>query len=141
MAVNYKVYQSKRNDVTKDQFYARAAHRDTVTIKEMAQTMQENCTVKQSDIMAVLTEFSGVLKAELQRGNKVKIDGLGTFKIGLTSTGAQSAKEFTAANIKGAHVLFMPEMSVDANGKRVKSLLAGLKVKEASAYDDLKEKE
>lgn len=141
MAINYKVYQSNRNGETKGMFYARAAYRDTVNIKELAQSMQANCTVKHSDIVAVLTELSEAMKAELQRGNRVKIDGLGTFKIGLTTTKAETAKEFTAANIKSAHVLFQPEIAIDASGKRTKALLSGLKVKEASSYESLKEKE
>lgn len=141
MALNYKVYQSNREGLTNGKYYARATYHDTVTIKELAQSMQANCTVKHSDIVAVLTELSETLKAELQRGNRVKIDGLGTFKIGLTSTKAETAKDFTASNIKSAHVLFQPEIAIDANGKRTKALLSGLKVKEATSYESLKEKE
>lgn len=139
MAVNYKIYKSTRRGATMGKYYGRAIHRETVTTKDLAQTMQANCTVKHSDIIAVLTELSEVVKAELQRGNRVKIEGLGTFKIGITTEGAESAKEFTAANIKGSHIIFMPELSVDANGKRVKSLLSGLRVKEAENYVSLKD--
>ncbi len=139
MAVNYKVYQSKRNDDTKGKFYAKVAHNETVNIKKIAQIMQANCTVKYSDILAVLTELSEVMKDEIQRGNKVKIDGLGTFKVGISTRAADSAKEFTAANITNTRVLFLPEGTVDATGKRVKSLLAGMKVKEADSYESLKD--
>lgn len=141
MAVNYKIYQNKRSGLTQNMFYARATHRDTVCIKDLAQLMQANCTVKHSDIVAVLTELSEVMKAELQRSNRVKIDGLGTFKVGLSTKPAPTAKDFTAANVKGAHVIFMPEITTDASGKRVKALLAGLKVKEADSYKSLKEEE
>lgn len=142
MAVNYKVYKNNRKGNNNGQYYARAAYRETVTIKDLAARMQSNCTVKYSDIMAVLTEFAEVLKEELQRSNRVKIDGLGTFKVGLTTTGAPSAKEFTAANIKGAHILFQPEAAKDGStGKRVKPLLAGVKFKEADSYKSLKEED
>ena len=141
MAVNYKVYRSNRSGATNGKFYARTAYRDTVTIKDLAKKMQANCTVKHSDIVAVLTELSEVMKDELQSGNRVKIDGLGTFKVGLSSKGAESANEFTAANIKNSHIIFTPEITVDASGKRTKNLLAGLRVKEADAYESLKTKE
>ena len=142
MAVNFKIYQSNRNGNTKGQFYARAAHRDTVTIKDLAEVMQNNSTVKYSDILAVLTELSEVMRQELQRSNRVKIDGIGTFKVAVRSKGAASAKEFTVAeNIKGVHVLFLPEVTVDASGKHVKTLLAGVKVRESDSYDSLKAKE
>ena len=104
--------------------------------------MQSNSTVKYSDILAVLAELSEVMKAELQRSNKVKIDGLGTFKVGISSSPADTAKDFNVAkNIKGTHVLFLPESIKEGNGARVKSLLAGIKVKEADAYDAPKDKE
>lgn len=82
-----------------------------------------------------------MLKAELLRGNRVKIDGLGTFKIGMSTYPADTASEFTAANIKETHVLFQPESSKDANGKRTKALLAGICVKEASVYESPKDAE
>ena len=142
MAVNFKVYQDNRKGNTNGKYYARATYRETVTIKDLATRMQANCTVKHSDIVAVLTEFSEVLKEELLRSNRVKIDGLGTFKVGLSTTGAPSAKEFTVANIKGAHILFQPEAAKDGStGKRVKNLLSGVKFKEADSYENLKAKD
>ena len=142
MAVNFKIYQSNRKGGTNGKFYARAAHRETINTKDFAEVMQNNSTVKRSDIVAVLTELSEVLRQELQRSNKVHIDGIGTFKVGIRSKGAKTAKEFNATdNIVGSHILFMPETTIDANGNRVKALLAGLKVKEAASYESLKSKE
>lgn len=142
MAVNFKIYQSNRKGGTNGKLYARAAHRETINTKDLAEVMQNNSTVKRSDIVAVLTELSEVLRQELQRSNKVHIDGIGTFKVGIHSKGAKTAKEFNATdNIVGSRILFMPETTIDANGNRVKALLAGLKVKEAASYESLKSKE
>ena len=141
MAVNFQIYQSNRKGGTNGKFYARAAHRETINTKDLAEVMQNNSTVKRSDIVAVLTELSEVLRQELQRSNKVHIDGIGTFKVGIHSKGAKTAKEFNPTdNIVGSRILFMPETTIDANGNRVKALLAGLKVKEAASYESLKSK-
>ena len=106
MAVNFKIYQSNRKGNTNGKFYARAAHRETINTKDLAEVMQNNSTVKRSDIVAVLTELSEVLRQELQRSNKVHIDGIGTFKVGIRSKGAKTAKEFNATdNIVGSHTL------------------------------------
>lgn len=139
MAVNYKIYKSTVNNQTNGKFYARASHRDTVTVKELAQTMQANCTVKYSDIVAVLTELSEVMRAELQRGNRVKLDGIGSFKIGIRSKGAKSIKEFNPQeNIIGTRVIFLPECTGSATGKRMNVMLSGLKIREEQPYDDLR---
>lgn len=142
MAVNYKIYQSKANNGTNGKYYARAAHHDTVTIKELAKTMQANCTVKYADIVAVLAELSETMKIELLRSNRVKIDGLGTFKVGIHSKGCANVEKFSPqANITGARILFLPETSTNGMGERSKAMLSGIKLQELGDYTSLKTNE
>ena len=142
MALNYKIYQSKANNSTKGKFYARASHKETVGIKELAAVMQDNCTVKHSDIVAVLSELSEVMKQELQRGNRVRIDGLGIFKVNIRSKGAKTAQEFSAAeNILGTRINFRPESFVNTNGSHITNMLSGLKVKEDGTYESPRTKD
>lgn len=142
MALNYKIYQSNANNSTKGKFYARALHKETVGIKELAAVMQDNCTVKHSDIVAVLSELSEVMKQELQRGNRVRIDGLGIFKVNIRSKGAKTAQEFSAAeNILGTRINFRPESFVNTNGSHITNMLSGLKVKEDGTYESPRTKD
>ena len=39
MAVNFKIYQSNRKGNTNGKFYARAAHRETINTKDLAEVM------------------------------------------------------------------------------------------------------
>ena len=142
MALNFKIYKSNANNGTKDKFYARASHKDTVSIKQLAAVMQNNCTVKHSDIVAVLSELSEVMKQELQRGNRVRIDGLGIFKVNIRSKGAKTAQEFSAAeNILGTRINFRPESFVNTNGSHITNMLSGLKVKEDGTYESPRTKD
>ena len=140
MAVNYKIYQSKANNASKGLYYARAAYRESVGLKKLAEIMQANCTVKYSDILAVLTELAEVMKTELLNSNSVKIEGLGTFRVTLKSKGCANLKEFKPQNhIIGARVRFAPEVYKDiVSGKRVKPMLAGMKVAELDDYKSVK---
>lgn len=61
------------------------------------------------------------------------LDGFGSFKVGLTTTPADSAKKFTSANIKGMHVIFLPATEME-QGKRVKNMLKGVKAEEMTEY-------
>lgn len=136
MALNYKIYQSNRKGDTQGKFYARALHTGTVTIDDLATIMQNNCTLKRSDIRAVLIELIEVMTTQLQNSNRVKLEGLGTFKLGISTTGAATAKEFTAVkNIKGTHVLFQPEVKIDTNKTRTRALVTGVMLREADIYD------
>jgi predicted histone-like DNA-binding protein len=97
----------------------------------LAEIMQRNCTVKKADILAVLDELVETMRDQMQDSKRVKLDGFGSFKIGITSKGARSAKAFTVQdNIKGMHIVFTPERSTDASGNRVKQFLQGAKCEE-----------
>ena len=72
----------------------------------------------------------------LKDGNRVKLDGLGTFRVGIHSQGVQKAEDFNAQrDIYGAHVLFAPTVTIDAMKRRVKTLISGLRIQEAVQYD------
>ncbi len=132
MSVFYKLYQDNReNSKHKGSWYARAKHIDVIGTDQLADEMQENCTVKRSDILAVISELVTTMQKKLQQSMAVKIDRLGTFKIGLNTAPANSVKEFSASkNVKGTHLLFQPETRIDKNGYRQRAMLMGVSVKE-----------
>ncbi len=132
MAVFYKLYQDNRKDSKfKGQWYARAVHTGTVNIDDLADEMQANCTVKRADIVAVLSELVETMKTHLQMSHRVKLDRLGTFKIGISTKPALTLDEFTTnGNVKNVHVLFQPETKIEKNKTRVRALLNGCKVRE-----------
>lgn len=142
MPVTYKLYQEKRKaSANKDKWYARAIHPGIVTTDDLAKIMQNNCTLKRSDILAVLSELVDTMKTQLQNSMRVKLNGFGTFKIGLSTKPAKTARDFNpASNIVGTHVLFLPEVKIDAKHKRTRAFLDGLKVREATVYDVVKPK-
>ena len=132
MAVLYKLYQDNRDTSShKGEWYARAKTLDTVTLNEIAQRIQDNTTAKKADALAVLTEMVEVVRDYLQKSYRVKIDGLGAFKMSLRTSPASTAKEFSASkNIKSMRALFQEDVSIDKNGKRNYSLSSGASAKE-----------
>ncbi len=57
---------------------------------------------------------------ELENSNKVRLDGLGMFYIGLKTSGAVSDKEFTVTSIKGSRVNFYPHRKHTGTSKGYK---------------------
>ena len=139
MSVRYKLYQDNRAEsTTRGKWYARAVYNQKPkTLNQLALKIQENVSVKKADVKAVLDEMVGVLKEWLQDSNRVKIEGLGSFKIGLKTKPADTAKDFSASkHVVGARVNFLPEIEVDpTTGARIKSLLMGLEVEETYPND------
>ncbi len=131
MAVQYRLYQNNnKTSSTYQKWYARAVWMDTVTIDDLAEKIEQRCTLTRADILAVIAELKVAMKEELQASNRVKIADLGTFKLSINTKPADSIEDFSAlTNVKAVKVLFQPEMKVSA-GMRIKPLLQGVKVTE-----------
>lgn len=133
MALQYVIYQDTRKTGGK-LFYGRAVHPSTITLDNIADRIQHNCSMTKGDCLAVMNEMITVMKQELQNSNKVCVDGLGTFYIGMRSSGAISEELFDINhNLKGFHVGFLAE-GRKQNGVLVRTFIDGLKAKRASGY-------
>ena len=132
MAVKYRLFQEQRKtSPNKGKWYARAVINDVVALEEISQEIQDNTTAKQADVYAVLKELVNVMGRHLRNGDKVVLDGFGSFKVGLKTMAAATAKEFSPAkNITGARLNFQPETHWTATDKtRRKQFLQGLEVR------------
>jgi|SRR5574344_109223 predicted histone-like DNA-binding protein len=133
MPILYKLKESLLNNKTKGLFYARTVATSTIDTNKLASIMQANCTVKRSDILAVISELVETMKLQLQDSKRVQIDGLGAFKVSLRGTGVAKVDDYSVVkNVKGLRIIFQPEYSIDSSSKsRCKKLLEGAELVEA----------
>ena len=138
--IPYVKYQNK-NEESKayGKWYARVQHQNReVDLEELATTMQENCTVKRADILAVLSELTPTMKNLLQQGRKVRIPYLGLFKIMIQTKGADTPEKWTLAKgLKRAYVNFRAESTVNGpqTHRTTQSMVRGAVLQEAIDYD------
>ena len=143
MSVFYRLHQDQSTGTKRSgKWYARAVPTAVITTRQLAEIVQRNCTVKRSDVMAVIEEMVEVMKDQMQDSKRVKLDGFGSFKIGIESKGAQTAGKYSVSeHVKGLHVVFMPERTTDSGGNRVKQFLQGARVEELPLNTVVKEEE
>ena len=97
MSIKFRMYQDNRkNSKRKGYWYARAVSPDLVSVKDLALRISERCTVTEPDILAVISALVFEMNQVLKDGNRVKLDGLGTFRVGIHSQGVQKAEDFNA---------------------------------------------
>lgn len=129
-AIQYVTYQDNRRNGTK-LWYGRAVHPTTVNLDQIAERIQQNCSMKKSDVMAVLVEMIETMNYELQNSNKVKLNGLGTFYVSLRTKGVSEEEKFNANdNVKAFTVNFLAE-GRKQNGKMVRTFTDGIKAVKA----------
>ena len=76
---------------------------------QLADFIQTQCTVKRSDIKAVLDELGAAFKHFFELGQKIKLDSIGIFKVGISSASSDTEEGCTASLVKKSRVLFQPE--------------------------------
>ena len=132
MSVFYRLHQDQSTGTKRSgKWYARAVPTAVISTRQLAEIVQRNCTVKKSDVMAVIEELVEVMKDQMQDSKRVKLDGFGSFKIGIESKGAQPAGKYSVSeHVKGLHVVFMPERTTDSGGNKSKQFLQGCRVEE-----------
>lgn len=110
MAVNYSIAMLP-NPMDKDaaaKAYAKAQMNGELTLKTLSQEVSNKCTVHAADVSAVLIATVESMLAALKEGKQVDFGSLGKFRLQITSKGAPTAEEFTAANITGVNIQFVP---------------------------------
>ena len=142
MSVRYRKVQEKREgNKNYGKWYGRAVHLNNVTTKELAEEIAHSTTATLSDTLAVLNELSVALRRHLLNSDRVEIEGIGAFKVGIRTVAAATSSDFGAQNVKGYKVLYQPFKRFVGNGQVtdknrragnfVMNLLEGVSVQEA----------
>ena len=146
MSQKYIKSQNKNSHNAKSfgKYYAKPVYDEKfVETDEIADFIQTQATLKRSDIKAALDELGAAMKHFLEMGQKIRLAGIGIFKVGFSSIGVVKADDCTASTITSRRVLFQPETerivvgSAEKNGKifqkyvNAKSLLKDVAFEEA----------
>ena len=111
MSQKFKKIQNKNDESTAyGKWFATAVYdQHFIETEQLADFIQTQASVKKSDIKAVLDELGSAMKHFFELGQKVKLDGIGIFKVGFSSIGATVKDDCGAATITTRRVLFQPE--------------------------------
>ena len=105
-----KIQNSNDESTAYGKWFATAVYDQRfITTEQLAEFIQTQATVKKSDIKAVLDELGGAMKHFFELGQKVKLDGIGIFKVGFSSIGVTEKEDCGAQTITTRRVLFQPE--------------------------------
>jgi predicted histone-like DNA-binding protein len=122
MAIVYKVLarKSPQDRTAPKKYYAAASANGSVDFESLAEIISEQCTVTETDCIAVLTVLEQNIVRELKQGRIVRLGKLGNFQVGLSSDGFNTKEE-----VKKARILFRP-------AKKMRALLKSLSYLKAS---------
>ena len=109
----YKNTNEKNNGFGKT--YGRLVHQDTLNTSDLCRHMMKHGTIFTSDVVkGVVEKFINCFEELLMEGNKIKLDGLGTFYLSINTEGVDDETKFTANNVKAIRVKFIGDQSKES---------------------------
>lgn len=99
----------RANPANRDQkkwYLTRAAGR-AVDLDEIAEDIQSRSAMTKGDILAVLSNLVQVLPTHLKKGDSVRLGSFGSFRLSISSTGAESAEAVNVNSVKNTKVVFV----------------------------------
>lgn len=121
MSVNYSItmLSNPKDPKQPKKAYAKAQIDKEVSLKELSLRIASQTTVSRADVSAVLISAVDNTFDILRAGDQVSFGDLGKFRLQLSSDGAVKAEDFTATNITGVRIQFVP-------GDDLKTLFSGM---------------
>ena len=109
----YKNTNEKNNGFGKT--YGRLVHQDTMNTSDLCRHMMKHGTIFTSDVVkGVVEKFIQCFEELLMEGNKIKLEGLGTFYLRINTEGVVDEKDFSANNVKAIRVKFIGDQSKES---------------------------
>ena len=145
MSQKFKKIQNKNDESTAyGKWFATAVYdQNFVETEQLADFIQTQASVKKSDIKAVLDELGSAMKHFFELGQKVRLDGIGIFKVGFSSIGAATKDDCGAQNITIRRVIFTPEserivvgQTVNKKGKIVQKFVVAKTLVKDVAFEE-----
>ena len=100
-----------KNDST-PLFYPTPVYTDTLELKDLLPEISNASSVTSGDVKAVVDSFVELLQRYLVRGNKIKIDGIGTFRLSFKGRGKESSKDVTVNDIENPRVTYLSDKAL-----------------------------
>lgn len=117
MSVNYSLahMSTKPGDNEAPKlYYAKAQASGEVTMDEMAEQISYATSLTDGDVLNAIRALIKQVNLNLAAGKIVRLENFGTFQLQLCSTGAETQKKFTSANITEATIQFRPGRPIKA---------------------------
>jgi predicted histone-like DNA-binding protein len=110
MTVFYRLRQdNQERSKHKGQWFAHAVNLSTIETDELARIIERNCSVKRSDVLAVLAELSDTVARLLADSHRVRLAGIGSLMVGLNGLPCSDPTQYNNSYITGLHLCFKPE--------------------------------
>lgn len=92
-------FKNPQNKKVPGKYYPYPVYEKTIGTDDFVEEISHSTSLTATDVRAVISEIIVIFRRYLARGHKLKLDGLGTFKVSFKGDGVPTADALTAFNI------------------------------------------
>lgn len=85
--VRIRVYQNNKFSSAYGKFYGRVQHSTEISVEKLCAYVAMDSGVEQAQVAIVFDAVAKQIKEQLCNGHPIKVEGIGTFKVGISSGG------------------------------------------------------
>jgi predicted histone-like DNA-binding protein len=103
-----KIQRVNPLDRTQSKWYLVHEKSGTVGMNRIVADIRDRSAMTAGDVKNVLTNLVELLPVYLKLGQSIKLEGVGTFRISVSSSGTETAQELTVRQAKKPKITFLP---------------------------------
>lgn len=112
MAIPFEFYANPNPDPeAPKRYHPRVVAKGIVSLKEIVETVSGRCTLSAADLHAAVTAIEQAVSENLANGYRVRLDGLGSFSLTLSSPDVEDPTKVRSQNVSVKSVVFSPDKS------------------------------
>ena len=121
MSVQFKMVPKQNNLVSPPEikYYPCAVSKEEINLDDLARIIASRSTMSRADCYGVIMALSDVIGESLANGSLVKIDSIGTFRLNILGTAADTEEALGKVTIKSAKISFKPSKDLKSRLKRI----------------------
>ena len=114
-----KKFKNEKGE-TIEKYFACPKTLRTVNTEELAERISGASSLTPADVLGCLRALSDEIKTSLNGGYNVKLDGIGTFGVGVTSEGFDDPKKINPKKVKATKVTYIADKKLTREIKEMK---------------------
>lgn len=107
-----KIAKTNPLDRTKSKYYLVQSKRGTIKLEDFAKEIVARSALTLGDVQSVLSNLVEILPLFISLGQTIHLEGFGTFRLTVKSSGTDTPEELTAHNVKSTKIVFLPSTNL-----------------------------
>lgn len=118
MAIHIRLIRNNiKRSSSYGKYFAKTVSQGDINLHDLAEEASRNCTLRESDVIAVITELEDMMRHRLADGHTIVLNGIGRFSLRVESDGVDDPKLFRfKKHIRRVICRFLPASHRNADG-------------------------